>query len=111
MKKALSIANEIKSPIVIMLGENELKENKIIIKDMRNNFQITEDIKNFINTIQELTTIGKIEYKVLNPGGNKTALVKGINYTDKQKRLINKLIMEKYLDVEQVGFLSNEKIG
>lgn len=109
VKKALSIANEIKSPIVIMLGENELKENKIIIKDMRNNFQITEDIKNFINTIQELTTIGKIEYKVLNPGGNKTALVKGINYTDKQKRLINKLIMEKYLDVEQVGFLSNEK--
>ena len=76
---------------------------------MRNNFQITEDIKNFIDTIQELTTIGKIEYKVLNPGGNKTALVKGINYTDKQKRLINKLIMEKYLDVEQVGFLSNEK--
>ena len=52
--------------------------------------------------------LGKIEYKVLNPGGNKTALVKGTEFTDKQKCLINKLIMEKYLDVEQVGFLSNE---
>lgn len=108
LKKALSIANEIKSPLVIMIGESELKENKIIIKDMRNNFQITEDMENYINTIQELTTIEKIEYKILNPGGNKTALVKGTEFTDKQKCLINKLIMEKYLDVEQVGFLSNE---
>lgn len=108
VKKALSIANEIKSPLVILLGESELKEDKIIIKDMRNNFQITEDIKNFIDTIQELITIGKLDYKILNPGGNKTALVKGTEFTDKQKCLINKLIMEKYLDVEQVGFLSNE---
>lgn len=51
----------------------------------------------------------KIEYKILNPGGNKTALVKCTNFTEKQKRLINGFIMEKHLDVEQVGFLSNER--
>lgn len=54
LKKALSNANETQIPLVIILGENELKENKLIIKDMRNNFQITEDIDDFIDTIQEL---------------------------------------------------------
>ena len=108
LKKALNSANEAQIPLVIILGENELKENKLIIKDMRNNFQIIDDIDNFIDTIQELITIPKIEYKILNPGGNKTALVKSTNFTDKQKCLINRLIMEKYFEVEQVGFLSNE---
>lgn len=108
LKKALNSANETQIPLVIILGENELKENKLIIKDMRNNFQIIDDIDNFIDTIQELITIPKIEYKILNPGGNKTALVKSTNFTDKQKCLINRLIMEKYFEVEQVGFLSNE---
>ena len=108
LKKALSSANETQIPLVIILGENELKENKFIIKDMRNNFQITEDIDDFIDTIQELILIQKIEYKILNPGGNKTALVRSTNFTDKQKCLINRLIMEKYFEVEQVGFLSNE---
>lgn len=108
LKKALNSANEAQIPLVIILGENELKENKLIIKDMRNNFQIIDDIDNFIDTIQELITIPKIEYKILNPGGNKTALVKSSNFTDKQKCLINRLIMEKYFEVEQVGFLSNE---
>ena len=61
-----------------------------------------------LDIIQELISIPKIEYKVLNPGGNKTALVKGTNFTDKQKCLINRLIMEKHSEVEQVGFLSNE---
>ena len=54
LKKALSSGNETQIPLVIILGENELKENKLIIKDMRNNFQITEDIDDFIDTIQEL---------------------------------------------------------
>lgn len=108
LKKALSSANETEIPLVIILGEDELKENKLIIKDMRNNFQITENIDNLINTIQELISIPKIEYKILNPGGNKTALVKSTKFKDKQKCLINRLIMEKYLEIEQVGFLSNE---
>lgn len=62
--------------------------------------------KEKINNLDDTTQ--KIEYKILNPGGNKTALVKGINFTDKQKETINRLIMEKHSDVEQVGFLSNE---
>ena len=108
LKKALNSANKRNSQLVILLGENELKEDKLIIKDMRNKFQITENINDYIDTIQELISIPKIEYKILNPGGNKTALVKGTNFTDKQKCLINRLIMEKYLDVEQVGFLSDK---
>ena len=63
LKKALSSASERKSSLVIILGEDELKENKLIIKDMRNNFQITENINNFINTMQELISIPQIEYK------------------------------------------------
>lgn len=108
LKKALSIVNDKKVPIVIILGENEIKENKIIIKDMKNNFQILEDINTYIETIQETLYIGKIKYKILNPGGNKTALINGNEYTKNQKKLINKMIMDKYSQVEQVGFLSNK---
>ena len=107
LKKALSIINEKKVPIVIILGENEIKENKIIIKDMKNNFQILEDMKDYMETIQEILSIGEIKYNILNPGGNKTALIKGCEYTNNQKKLINKMIMDKYSQVEQVGFLSN----
>lgn len=108
LKKALSIVNDKKVPIVVILGENEIKENKIIIKDMKNNFQILEDMNNYIETIQELLYIGEIKYKILNPGGNKTALINGCEYTNSQKKLINKMIMDKYSQVEQVGFLSNK---
>lgn len=47
-----------------------------------------------------------IDYKILNPGGNKTALVNGNEYTEDQKKLINDMIMNENPDVEQVGFLS-----
>ena len=53
-------------------------------------------------------SIGEVKYKILNPGGNKTALISRSEYTDSQKRLINKMIMEKNSQVEQVGFLSNK---
>ena len=53
-------------------------------------------------------SIGEIKYKILNPGGNKTALIYGSEYTDSQKRLINRRIMEKNPQVEQVGFLNNK---
>lgn len=66
LKKALSIANDKEVPIVVILGENEIKENKIIIKDMKNNFQILEDMNNYIETIQELLSIGEIKFKTRN---------------------------------------------
>ena len=64
LKKALSIVNEKNIPIVIIIGENEVKENKIIIKDMKNNFQICEELNSYIETIQEILSIGEIKYKI-----------------------------------------------
>lgn len=63
-------------------------------------------MNNYIET--EMLSIGKIKYKILNPGGNKTALIDGCEYTNNQKKLINKMIMDKHSQVEQVGFLSNK---
>ena len=108
LKKALNIVNEKNIPIAIILGSDEIKENKIIIKDMRNSFQIYEKMEDYIGAIKELLSIGKLNYKILNPGGNITALVNGFDYSAYQKKLINKLIMSKYSKVEQVGFLSNK---
>lgn len=54
LKKSLDYANKEKIPYVIILGENELKTNKIIIKDMinKNDFEINltnlEEIKKYI---------------------------------------------------------------
>lgn len=67
-----------------------------------------DEIKNVSESINCGESIGNIKYKVLNPGGNKTALVNGSEYTDTQKRVINKIIMDKNSQVEQVGFLSNK---
>ncbi len=58
---------------------------------------------------QKNVNIEIIKYKILNPGGNKTALVNGIGYTNNQRKLINKMIMTEYPDIEQVGFLSNSE--
>lgn len=49
-----------------------------------------------------------MNYKILNPGGNKTALVFGTNYTDKEKKEINNEILSKNPEVEQVGFLDKK---
>ena len=109
LKKSLSLANEKEIPVVIILGENEINKNKVIIKDMKNNFQIVEDIDNYKETINDLFSIKKIDYKILNPGGNKKALINGIGYTNNQKKLINDMIMNNYPQVEQVGFLSDKE--
>lgn len=75
---------------------------------MKNNFQLYKDLNTDIETIQGILSVGEFEYKILNPGGNKTALINGCEYTNYQKKLINKMIMDKYSQVEQVGFLSNK---
>lgn len=51
----------------------------------------------------------EIEYKILNPGGNKTAIVMGNNYTKEEKKEINDLILKEDLEVEQVGFISKKE--
>ena len=51
----------------------------------------------------------EFKYKILNPGGNKTALVIGNEYSEDEKKKINDIILEENIDVEQVGFLSSTK--
>ncbi|OGG08699.1 hypothetical protein A2154_00330 [Candidatus Gottesmanbacteria bacterium RBG_16_43_7] len=46
---------------------------------------------------------------IYNPGGNITALVSPIVFEPNIKKKINDLIMKKYLNVEQVGFVNNLK--
>lgn len=48
-------------------------------------------------------------YKILNPGGNKTAIVRDQNYTKEQKKAINNRILIQNPDVEQVGFISQNE--
>lgn len=51
-----------------------------------------------------------ITYKIYNPSGNITALVIGDKYSQKEKIKINNIIMKKEKKVEQVGFISLEKM-
>ena len=46
------------------------------------------------------------KYKILNPGGNKTALVLGNEYSVEEKKIINNEILKNNKDVEQVAFIS-----
>lgn len=45
----------------------------------------------------------KLKISILRPSGNDTALVKGL-FTIEERKEINNLIMQKYSNVEQVGF-------
>ena len=53
LKKSLKYANKEKIPFVIVLGENELKNNKFNLKDMFNNKEITIDLDN-LSKIKEI---------------------------------------------------------
>lgn len=50
----------------------------------------------------------EINYKILNPGGNKTAIVIGNKYSTKEKKQINDEILKENVDIEQVGFISKQ---
>ena len=50
-----------------------------------------------------------IKYKIYNPGGNKTALVIGNEYTKNEKKVINNTILQDNKDVEQIGFISTKE--
>ena len=51
----------------------------------------------------------KIKYQIFNPAGNITALVIGDKYTHDERKQINNMIMDRNKEVEQVGFLSEDK--
>ncbi|MBO5477748.1 MAG: hypothetical protein J6A15_08365 [Clostridia bacterium] len=50
----------------------------------------------------------EIEFKIYNPGGNKTALVYDKNYEQYEISKINNYILSNYPQIEQVGFISKE---
>lgn len=54
LKKSLNYANNANIPLVIIIGEEELKNNKVVIKDMINNNQFIVDIDDTINAIKNL---------------------------------------------------------
>lgn len=80
MKKALDYANSEEIPFVIIIGEEELKENKVVLKNMKTGAQMKVKIENIEENLID------INYKVLNPEGNKTAIVIGNEYTAVQKK-------------------------
>lgn len=52
LKKSLTYAHKIQVPYIILLGEDEVKEHKLTIKDMKNRSSLTIDaasIENFLN--------------------------------------------------------------
>ncbi len=100
MKKALDYANSEEIPFVIIIGEEELKENKVVLKNMKTGTQIKVKIENIEENLID------INYKVLNPGGNQTAIVIGDEYTTVEKKKINDYILSKNSQIEQVGFIS-----
>ena len=53
LKKSLDYANKENIPFVIILGEDELKENKVIIKSMKTNSQITVDIDKIVENLEK----------------------------------------------------------
>ena len=55
LKNQMIYANRRNSPAVILLGNDEYLNNKITIKDMKNQKQTTIDKKNLLNEIKKLT--------------------------------------------------------
>ena len=51
----------------------------------------------------------EFNYKILNPGGNKTAIVIGNEYSKEERKEINDKILKDNPEVEQVGFISTDK--
>lgn len=68
-------------------------------------------MKNELHTNSEIKKINidNIDYKILNPGGNKTAIVIGNEYSKEEKKQINDSILNENSDVEQVGFIDTKE--
>ncbi len=105
LRKSLDYANVEKIPFVIILGDEEIKENKVIIKNMETGKQIKVEIPQIVETINNI----KLNYKIFNPGGNKTALIIGNNYTQEERKRINNDILSINSEIEQVGFINPKK--
>lgn len=56
LKKSLDYANTEKIPFVVILGDEEIKENKVLIKNMKTGKQIKVKIPQIIETINNIPT-------------------------------------------------------
>lgn len=63
------------------------------------------DIENIKNS-ENFSNTGSIRFDILRPGGNNTALVRGIITDPEKRKKINDQIMKFYPNVEQVGFIN-----
>ena len=54
LKKQMEYANKIKSPAVILYGENELKSGKPILRNLSSGKEKTIEIKSLANEIKEI---------------------------------------------------------
>ena len=54
MKKSLEYANEENIPYVFILGEDELKQNLVSVKDMKNKTQTTISLENLVENFKKL---------------------------------------------------------
>ena len=106
IKKSLDFANFENIPYVIILGDEEVKENRVVIKNMNENTQKIIEIKDVVEYLKTEKIMNRVEYKILNPGGNKTVLVNGNKYSENEKKLINDKLLTINTDVEQVGFIA-----
>ena len=104
LNKSLDYVNIEQIPFVIILGDEEIKEDKIIIKNMKNGEQTKVEKKFIIETINKM----KLNYKIFNPGGNKTAIVIGNKYTQEERKKINDNILNTNIGIEQVGFVDQQ---
>ena len=54
LKKQMEYANKIKSPAVILYGENEIKSNKPTLRDLKSGTEKSIEIKELINEIKKI---------------------------------------------------------
>ena len=54
LKKQMEYANKIKSPAVIMYGENEIKSGKPTLRDLKSGIEKSIEIKELINEIKKI---------------------------------------------------------
>ena len=54
LKKQMEYANKIKSPAVILYGENEIKSGKPTLRDLKSGTEKSIEIKELINEIKKI---------------------------------------------------------
>ena len=54
LKKQMEYANKIKSPAVILYGENEIKSGKLTLRDLRSGEEKSIEIKELVNEIKKI---------------------------------------------------------